>query len=133
MIDTIIRSFIAVEVDDASVQMAIQRLQSKISTVNADIKLVSLENLHITLRFLGKIPISSTVQICDALQRVQFTQFHVELRGVGCFPRLDHIRVLWIGMKHGVTELTDLYNEMQKQLHRCGIAPDRRCFRPGGC
>jgi 2'-5' RNA ligase len=128
--DAKIRSFIAVEVDDAAVQAAVQRLQSEISAANADVKLVAPENIHVTLRFLGEIPISATAQICDALQRVRFTPFHTELRGVGCFPRLDRIRVLWIGMERGVTELTNLYNETQTRLQRCGIAPDRRRFRP---
>lgn len=130
LIPTQIRSFIAVDVDDAAVQVAVQRLQTAISAANADVKLVAPEKLHVTLRFLGEIPISATPQICDALRRVRFAPFHVELRGVGHFPRLDRIKVLWIGMERGITELTDLFNDTQVQLQRCGITPERRRFRP---
>lgn len=128
--DANIRSFIAVEVDDAAVQATVQRLQSTISAAKADVKLVAPENLHVTLKFLGEIPTSVAARICEALQRVRFAPFHAELKGVGCFPRLDRIRVLWIGVERGVTELTDLYNQTQAQVRRCGIAVDRRRFQP---
>ena len=50
-----VRSFIAFDIDDASVLGRIGELQRLLIESGADLKLVKPENVHITVRFLGNI------------------------------------------------------------------------------
>lgn len=125
-----IRSFIAIEVNDEDVKACILRFQKAILGTNADLKLVKAENIHITLRFLGDITTTMVKKISEELKKIQFPPFEVEFRDVGVFPSLKRINVVWIGIKKGVTELIDLYSQIESRLNKIGFRPETRGFRP---
>ncbi len=125
-----IRSFIAIEITNETVKTDILRFQKTILDTNADLKLVKIENIHITLRFLGDITTTMVEKISKELNKIQFQPFEVEFRDVGVFPNLKRINVVWIGIKKGVTELTDLYNKIESRLNTIGFRPETRGFRP---
>jgi 2'-5' RNA ligase len=125
-----IRSFIAVEVSDEEVMGRILSFQKSILDTNANLRLVEAENIHITLRFLGEIPASMVEKVSGGLKGIQFSPFEVDFRGVGVFPSLRRINVIWIGIHSGVVELIDVFNQIESRLKKLGFHPDTRGFRP---
>lgn len=89
-----IRCFIAIEIPE--------ELKEKIVVLSRElnipgIKLVELENMHITLKFLGDVTGDKIDGIKEMLQTVDFSNFSIILKGVGIFPNENYIRVVWIG------------------------------------
>ena len=58
-----IRSFIAFDIEDATVFRNLSKIQDMLVRTGADLKLVKPENVHITLRFLGDITAEMVNQI----------------------------------------------------------------------
>ena len=130
MVEEKIRSFIAIEVNAVDVQECIMRFQKALLDTNADLKLVKAENIHITLKFLGDITPTMKEKISEELKMIHFSPFELEFRDVGVFPRLNRINVVWIGIKKGITELIDIYSQIESRLNKIGFHPETRGLRP---
>ena len=125
-----IRSFISFDIDDEKVLDEIVRVQRMLAETGANLKLVEPENIHITMRFLGNISEPMIDLIHREMERIKFTPFEVEVRGVGAFPNLRHIRVVWAGVQKGSVELNRIFNELEPHLRRLGFRPDQKGFTP---
>lgn len=125
-----VRCFVAVEIDDTTVLEEILEAQRAIGGVGADLKLVEPENIHITMRFLGAIPTIMVERVSEEMDGVRFAPFDVEFRGLGAFPGLGRMRVLWVGLGRGQAELRDIFGQLEPRLRRLGFPPDRRGFSP---
>ena len=92
---SIMRAFIAVDISEP--------LRAKIAEIQRilppDAKLVERENLHVTLKFLGKISEDQAVDIKSRMSDIakQFSPIDLHIRGMGAFPNLSYIRVVWLG------------------------------------
>ncbi len=124
-----VRSFIAIELGAQALQQ-ILTFQKALTDTGADLKLVEPENIHITLRFLGDTPQSLINKISEELKTIQFTPFKVLLSGVGAFPSLQRINVVWAGIEEGMLGLIDIHGQVEARLKKLGIAPDDRNFSP---
>ncbi|RLG46843.1 MAG: RNA 2',3'-cyclic phosphodiesterase, partial [Thermoproteota archaeon] len=83
-----LRLFVAVDVQGEEERAKIREIQQKISSCGADVKLVEPENLHVTLKFLGRTDPGRVEVVAETLERAVsgFEPFTAELRGVGAFP-----------------------------------------------
>lgn len=95
------RLFVAVPVSEAIVKK-VKPLLSGLSETGADLKLVSLSQLHFTLKFLGDVDKKKISDIERKLAEIagKINKFEVSLQGVGVFPSLERINVVWIGAKN---------------------------------
>ena len=125
----VIRSFIAVDLDD-TVREAIAGFQRTLTATGADLKLVETQNIHITLSFLGDVVVGAIAEICRVVDDVKFRPFEVELKGVGVFPNMSRINVVWIDIVKGSETLRDIFNQLQPGIGRLGLRPDDRGFSP---
>ncbi len=125
-----IRSFIALDVDDDNVLKRIGDVQHQLVSVGADLKLVEPQNIHATLRFLGDIPMGMVDKVYEVMKTVAFTPFEVEIRGLGAFPNLQHINVIWTGITRGAIELRDIFNQLEPKIRQLGFPPDSKGFSP---
>ena len=124
-----IRSFIAIELGSQTLEQLVT-FQKVLIDTGADIKLVEAQNIHITLRFLGEIPLNLTNRISEELKLLQFGPFEVSIQGTGVFPELGRINVVWVGIEKGVIELIDIHGQVNSRLKKLGIRPDDRGFSP---
>lgn len=115
---SLVRSFIAIDVENPDVVRRVEELQREVLRLGLDIKLVEKENLHITLRFLGEIPQSRINDVAKALANIKMNKFQIKLRGVGVFPDLARPRVLWVGVSDGVEELKKLATAVREAVDR---------------
>jgi len=126
----LIRSFIAFDIEDENVVRELSKVQSALLECGADIKPVEAENIHITMRFLGEIPSIMIEKIYDEMSRVVFSPFDVEIKGLGAFPNIRHINVIWAGIGKGVNELRNVYYQLEPSLQKLGLRPDDKGFSP---
>ncbi len=126
----LIRSFVAFDIADEKILKRISDAQAKLVETGADLKLVEPKNIHATLRFLGEIPPIMVSKVYEEIKKVSFKPFDFELRGLGVFPNLKRVDVVWIGIVKGVDELTAIFNQLEPEIRKLGFAPERRGFSP---
>ena len=125
-----IRSFIAFDIEDPQVIREILNVQSMLAETGAHLKLVKPDNIHITVRFLGNISPSQVDEIYDAMRKVDFSPFEIEIKGVGVFPNIRRINVIWAGIKKGADELANIFNQLEPRLQKIGFKKETRGFSP---
>ena len=124
-----IRSFIAVEIGSQIIDQ-ISAFQKSLVDTGANLKLVETKNVHITMRFLGELPVSLVNRIGVELKNVPFKPFTMSLQGTGVFPNMRRINVVWVGLKKGIMELEDIHSQIESGLKRVGIRSDDEAFSP---
>ena len=122
------RAFLAVDIEATR---AIVRLLDALRGTRARVRVISPENLHITLKFLGETEDGLVPFIRDALAAAVEGEapFSLVLRGSGAFPNPDRPRVLWIGTAGG-DPLVRIAKRLERALQELGFARERRRFTP---
>ena len=94
------RTFIALEIKE-NIKELLAGIQQKIGSEIGGIKWVKLNNLHLTLKFLGPIREDKIEDISDILEDTTggFTRFNVSVSGFGAFPSSQNPKVIWAGLK----------------------------------
>ena len=88
------------------------------------------EQLHVTLRFLGDVPVEQIEPMMGRLAKVQVAPFILPVEGVGTFPPNRPPRVLWIGTGSGHPRLFQLRQRIDDALLASGLQVDVRTFHP---
>lgn len=125
-----IRTFIAVEIKDASVMRRLIEIRDYLLSSSAELKLVEDENIHLTLRFIGEIPSILVKAICAEISKIQVEKFQIHVKGVGGFPSIVRPRVVWAGVEEGTDKLRELYLLVDERLRKLGIPREREEFIP---
>ena len=125
-----IRSFIAFDIEEPQVLRNISNVQSMLAETGARLKFVKPENIHITVKFLGNISLSQIDEVYDAMKKIDFSPFEIEIRGVGAFPNMRRVNVVWAGISRGADELREIFNQLEPRLHRMGFKRETREFSP---
>jgi 2'-5' RNA ligase len=130
---TQIRTFIAIELDDA-LKAGLARVQAQLqdSPVSRAARWVSPHSIHLTLKFLGDVSSDRVGEIGRAMQRAcdPFVPFTISLSGTGCFPNSRRARVIWVGLDGDLGELTRLQRSVEAELERIGFPAEDRDFHP---
>jgi RNA 2',3'-cyclic 3'-phosphodiesterase len=88
-----------------------------------------VENLHLTLRFIGEVPNWRAEEIDLALQAIKARSFPLTLTGVGLFEKGGRVTSLWAGLER-CPQLEHLQTKIETALQRAGLEPERRRFTP---
>lgn len=96
------------------------------------VRWVRPEGIHLTLKFLGDVPIDSIDQISATLKRIchGYIPFTVNISEFGCFPNFRRPRILWVGVQDLSTQLSDLHGEIEDGLSKLGFEREARRFHP---
>jgi len=127
----LIRCFLAIELPKLILRK-IEEVQGDFRSTHADVRWVSPEKIHLTLKFFGNIEESRIDPIFNSIEEpVQNTlPFSLKVRGVGAFPHLKNPRVIWVGLVDGLEALASLQKETEAQLEKIGFPPENRPFHP---
>lgn len=123
-----LRCFIAIDVEKTD---KIEKFWKEINEAGADLKMVEMENLHITLKFLGSTDEKKIDEIESVMRRSTegMQPFVVKLKGVGFFPNERKIRVIWIGIEDE-GKLVKIAKDMEEGLARIGFSREEKEFSP---
>jgi len=127
-----IRSFIAIELP-GELKSGLSQLQAQLKAAgHAPVKWVDPYSSHLTLKFLGNIAadrVDEITRVMEAAAR-EISPFHLEVRGLGAFPNLRRVQVVWVGVGGEVEQLGQLQRSIESGLAPLGFAPESREFRP---
>ncbi len=122
------RCFIAIELTDP-VRRAAAAACRRLVGDSRDVRLGPVEQLHITLRFLGDVDEARIAPVRDIVYAAAAAApFDIAIGGLGCFPPRGP-RVLWMGVADQ-GECGRLVRAMEAPLAELGFAPEARAFRP---
>lgn len=124
-----IRTFISLEIPQM-IKQEVEKLQNRLKRSGGDVRWAKPSGLHLTLKFLGRVPLPMIPSITDAIESVvtQSQFLKVRIRTVGAFPNLRSPRVIWVGLEGG-EELIRLQAELETALSRLGFVPEDQPFK----
>ena len=105
------RAFISVELGE-KVKAEIRKIQASLPEFSG--KKTKLENLHLTLKFLGEVSEEEVEKAKKALRLVKAERFEAELNEIGVFTP-NFIKIVWVKLG-GCDELQKAIDESLKGL-----------------
>jgi 2'-5' RNA ligase len=127
-----IRSFIAVELP-REIKLMLARIQDELkSGGRAPVKWVDPDIIHLTLKFLGNIPVDTIDNLTAAIREAcrGVPPFRVEVGGLGVFPNPRRVQVVWVGLAGDIENLAQLQKCIDSALVPLGFTPESRPFTP---
>ena len=93
---------------------------------------VNLENIHLTLKFLGETSTNKTEEIVSALEEVAAVNKSVEysLSKCGIFGSRYDPRVIWLGADKHPEAILKLGKDVIDAMHHAGFDRDRQNYVP---
>ena len=90
---------------------------------------VDLQDLHISLRFIGEVSEPVIDEIVQALGEIRAAPVEIALTGAGQFSSEGRVRAVWVGVekKRGLLALNA---KVDQALIRLGFSPERRKYTP---
>ena len=122
------RVFVGMDIDEG-IRGRIAEFVGEVRSVAPEVRWVSAESWHVTLKFIGEKTDSSVVEIDKALASIAAEPFEILFRGYGFFPTVKAARVFWIGIEAG-EGLARLAAAVEEKLAGIGIAKEERGFSP---
>lgn len=89
-----------------------------------------VDNLHLTLRFIGETTDEQLARLEAALARVRVESFILPVAGVGTFPPRGRPKLLWVGLGRAHTRLFQLRQRVDDALLTVSLDLDVRHFHP---
>jgi len=122
-----IRIFIAIELPE-DIKKNLEGLQEELKKASADVKWVKPENIHLTLKFLGSVPVQQIPEIVQELKNglAAFGFFSVGIAKIGSFPEKGKPRVIWAGVEKGNEIVARLQDKVEDLLQRFNFACEER-------
>ncbi len=118
-----IRCFVAVDIPQ-EMREQIGLLEGSIATEG--LRLVRPELVHVTLKFLGDVPVAKVERVKEALATIKLAPFTARVAGMGAFPGRS-VRVVWLGLEG---DFSPLYSKVEAALKPLGFPPEERGFTP---
>jgi 2'-5' RNA ligase len=127
-----VRTFVAVEIPPEVRSRACQLIDLLKHESEANVRWVTPDQLHWTLKFLGDVDLLEIPDICRRLSQAvaQLPPFDIEAYGAGAFPNGLNPRTVWIGMRGGLEPMIQLHATVENVLADFGFRQEQRRFRP---
>ena len=128
---TLLRVFIAVEIPLPIRQAIFEQTGAMRRAVGPLIRWVPLENMHLTLKFIGEVSPANVEMIQQMLgiEAAAIPPFQVQVSGLGAFPSPRRARVIWIGIQ-APPALASLQHGIESGAARLGYETEERPFSP---
>jgi RNA 2',3'-cyclic 3'-phosphodiesterase len=124
----IFRGFISVDITDIGELVKVER---ELRTVGGGMRPVSMDIVHVTLKFLDETDEAAIPKLIDAMDKAVkgVAPFEITLKGMGSFPSKDNIKVVWVGME-GAEPLTGIAKTLEEECAKLGFEKEERPFSP---
>ena len=126
------RLFVSVDLPDDLVE-ALADVQAAFADAGG-LKFTDPEQAHITVKFLGDVDEDRVPDLCTELEAAVdesgVEPFPARFGGLGVFPSLEYISVVWLGLEDGGEELTRLHEAVEERTTAMGFDPERHDFTP---
>ena len=127
-----VRCFIAIGLPD-EIKDGLSNLQAQLKTGDQPgVKWVDPYGIHLTLKFLGNVAVDRIEPITGAMEEASqgIPPFRLKVEGLGVFPSLSRVQVVWVGVSGEVDKLAQFQQRLESNLAGLGFAPEKRRFTP---
>lgn len=127
------RTFLAIKLHAGEeLQRMVANLQNNLRHESRNINWARLDQMHLTLKFIGDTPDEDIQKITDAMQTVsqRHSPFEMQFDRTGVFGSNHSPRVIWLGMKNEPKALYELANDVLDTFDGIGYPRDRQNFVP---
>jgi len=130
------RLFLGIDLPDSVARAAAaiaDDLRSRIAKAapRTVLRWVPVENLHVTVWFLGEVRDAEAAALVEALRpALGLATFPLRVAGAGLFPRSGAPRVVWLSLADGRRELIAVYDRLRPRLGARGFVPEKRPYDP---
>lgn len=126
------RLFVSIDLPEAMAD-AVARVQERLADAGG-LRFTDPTQTHVTLKFLGETPEDELGALDAALERAVASAdvgaFEAEFGGLGVFPSLEYIAVVWIGVREGGEAMTELHRAIEAETTAIGFDPEDHDFTP---
>lgn len=127
-----VRAFVAIAMNDA-MRIALDSIKESVrQSIDLPFRWVNTEQSHLTLKFLGEMPVGLVNPVEGALQVAgrRSSPFTICTGEIGGFPNLRNPRVLWVGLKGDLDALFDVQQSIEELLAPLGFPTADRPYKP---
>jgi 2'-5' RNA ligase len=131
------RLFLAIKPDavtEAAIHDLAQRLQKAARFTPADPKWVPLENIHLTLQFLGEVDGPKADRLVESFPNAftDIEEFRLDFRRIEFFPAESNQppRVIWIGVHNAPKALQTVRERAAALIRSLGLSLTEQAFTP---
>ncbi len=107
------RCFISINIPE-NVKKEIKKIQDKLPNFVG--KKTELENLHLTLKFLGELDEDKVEEVKDKLREIRYNFFEAEIDSIGVFSE-KFIKIVWLHLSE-CNNLQEIVDEKLKNLFK---------------
>ena len=127
----LLRAFIAIEIPLEIREAVYKATDSLQKGIGSSVRWVPVENLHLTLKFLGDVSPTNVEMLSQMLlaEADLFPCFDLRLHGLGSFPNLKRPRVIYIGVQTPAT-FEGLQRGIESASRKLGYESEERGFSP---
>ncbi len=126
------RLFVSVDLPD-DLAGAVADVQAELRPA-AGLNFTDPEQAHVTLKFVGEVRPERaeivTEAVADGVERAGVDPFEVTYGGLGVFPSLEYISVVYLGVENGGESLTRLHEAIEAEATAVGVDPEDHEFTP---
>jgi len=123
------RTFIAISLPQEAKDF-LSNIQLQLRSSRADVKWVEVQNIHLTLKFLGERDAKQIDKIKIILDEIAQNNksYAFYLCSIGAFPKKENPSIIWIGVSEGNKETEKIATEIEDKIARIGIPKEKRPF-----
>ena len=128
----IIRAFIALDLSPevlGRLEYLAGQLKGRLS--GAQVRWVSVQNIHLTIKFLGDVSVNNLGVLNKIVENEahQQVEFEIRVAGLGAFPSTNRPRVIWVGVE-APGNLSALQRNIDTETAKLGYASEGRDYSP---
>jgi RNA 2',3'-cyclic 3'-phosphodiesterase len=125
-----IRAFVAFPLPEW-ITTRIFDIQERLKSFRLPVRWVRPESVHLTLKFLGEIPLVTIDGIGESMEAAvrECSPLTLFTKGLGVFPGIKNPRVLWIGISGDVKPLAEIQANLENNLEKNGFSRENRPFK----
>ncbi len=116
---------------DFHVPRSVRELVEQFANLDRTVRATPVENLHVTLKFLGHVEAEEIRAVDGAVREAVagVDPFDFDLVGAGAFPHVERPNVCWIGVERA-EPIVQLAAAVEERMQPLGFPPERRAFSP---
>ncbi len=126
------RLFVSVDLPD-DLAAAVADVQAALRPA-AGLNLTDPAQAHVTLKFVGEVSEDRAETVAAAVERgverADVAPFEVTYGGLGVFPSLEYISVVYLGVEDGTEPLTRLHETIETETTAVGVDSEEHEFTP---
>jgi len=124
------RLFVAIDINDKIIAHKVSTIQNLLVDNGVKGTYPSVDQLHITLKFLGETPDHKVQLIDEVLKKIKsINEIVLKVNGVGAFPSLRRPRIIYLGVTAN-DALYTIQSRIEHEMARLGFKREGRPFKP---